>query len=86
MFLRKRVILGSILVLAGLLANAASAQKAGDGSAAQRLEVMESSGESFLRSEGCDASKAKAGIREVSPENSKRRKGGLIRSRLSYFP
>ena len=50
MFLRKRVILGSILVLAGLLANVASAQKAGDGSPSQRLEVLRQKLETIRRS------------------------------------
>src|SRR5205085_6903664 len=50
MFLRKRVILGSILVLAGLLANVATAQKPGDGSPSQRLEVLRQKLETIRRS------------------------------------
>jgi outer membrane protein assembly factor BamD len=81
MFLRKRVILGSILVLAGLLANAASAQKAGDGSAAQRLEVMRqkletirrsaNSASSALKQEGGDEKKGKKDDKESKNDKEK---------------
>jgi len=74
MFLRKRVILGSILVLAGLLANVASAQKPGDGSPTQRLEVLRqkletiqrsaTSASSALKQEGGDEKKGKNDTKE----------------------
>src|SRR5690242_15681386 len=50
MFLRKRVILGSILILAGLLTSAVSGQRPSDGSASQRLEVMRQKLETIRRS------------------------------------
>src|SRR6187551_3343840 len=59
MFLRKRVILGSILVLAGLLANVASAQKTSDGSPSQRLEVLRQKLETIRRSANSAASALK---------------------------
>jgi hypothetical protein len=84
MFLRKRVILGSILVLAGLLANSASAQKAGDGSATQRLEVMRQKLETIRRSANSAASalkqeggdEKKGSDEKKSGDEKKSKKGG----------
>ena len=50
MFLGKREILGSFLVVSGLLANGVLAQKPGDGSASQRLDVMRQKLETIRRS------------------------------------
>jgi outer membrane protein assembly factor BamD len=59
MVLSKRGILASFLVVVGLMANGALAQKAGDGSPSQRLEVMRQKLETIRRSATSAASALK---------------------------
>ena len=68
MFQSRRGILASFLVVIGLMANSAIAQKAGDGSPSQRLEVMRQKLETIRRSATSAASVLK---QENKDENGK---------------